>query len=185
MPENRVTDINAYTPTVLDHVIGQRSAVERIKVALEACWNDGCRFPHTLMVGPPGVGKSMLARVIAAEMGTDLRETLAQTVDSPFATHSFLLEPVDRDVVFLDEADELSSRAQTMLYRAIEDKKLFVQQSTDDSQGERSIPLADFSILAASTPSSKFGSLYVVKNSRPVGHVTSSNPISETSRPTT
>ena len=148
MPDSPTSDVNGYAPSVLEHVIGQSQAVERVKVALEAAWNDGIRFPHTLMVGPPGVGKSMLARVIASEMGVKPKETLAQTVDSPFAAHSFLLEPADRDVVFLDEADELSPRAQTMLYRAIEDRRLFVPQFTDD-ECERSVPLADFTILAA------------------------------------
>ena len=68
-------------PTI-NHVIGQQDAVRRFRVALEASWNDSQRLPHMLFVGPPGLGKTMLAHIAAKELGVQLHERLAQVVNS-------------------------------------------------------------------------------------------------------
>ena len=61
-------DVNDARPQVLEHFIGQENAVAKVKVALEASWNDGVRFPHTLLTGPPGLGKTQMSSLIACRV---------------------------------------------------------------------------------------------------------------------
>jgi Holliday junction DNA helicase RuvB len=78
------TELNAVVPGVLERFIGNRPIVERVKVALEAAWNDQVKFPNTLMVGPPGLGKTLMASIIAKEMGCELSPTSAVSFISPY-----------------------------------------------------------------------------------------------------
>jgi holliday junction DNA helicase RuvB len=150
MPQEQIgLDVNAYRPQVVDHLIGQQKVLERVKVALEAAWVDGIKFPNSVLTGGPGLGKSLIAKTIAAEMGVELKETLAQTLSKPSSLRALLLEANDRDVIFLDECDELKPHIQTQLYRALEDRVLFVN-SGSNNKTPKVIPLADFTVLAAS-----------------------------------
>jgi holliday junction DNA helicase RuvB len=139
------SDTRPTGPLVLEKFIGQKAVVDQVKVALEASWNDATPFPHLLMAGPPGVGKTQLAKVIAAEMGGSLHEVLANTLQSAADLNAVLLRARDREVVFIDEADELPAQPfQTLLYRALEEGKLFL-----GGQKAGSIPLQNFTLLAA------------------------------------
>src|ERR1022692_4540836 len=82
-PMDRSTDINDVRPSSLKHIIGQKSVVAQVAVALEAAFADGKKFDSALLIGPPGVGKSAMARVIADEMAAQLHEVLGQSVASP------------------------------------------------------------------------------------------------------
>ncbi len=84
-------EINDVAPTSLSHIIGQKSVVAQVAVALEAAFADNKKFDSALMVGPPGVGKSALAHVIADEMAAQLLEVLGQSIDSPADLNSLLL----------------------------------------------------------------------------------------------
>ncbi|HEX2922901.1 MAG TPA: Holliday junction DNA helicase RuvB C-terminal domain-containing protein [Chloroflexota bacterium] len=148
MPEERLSEVNAASPNVIERVIGQGQVLAAIKVALEACWNDGTRFPHGLFVGPPGLGKSLVAQLVAKEMGSTLRETLAQTLTNAADLNALLLEAGDRDVVFLDECDELDPSLQVLLYRTIAEGKLFVPRN-GAARVPPAIPLANFTLLLA------------------------------------
>src|SRR5436190_5823343 len=94
-------------PTSLAHLIGQRQVVRQVEVALDAAQMDGRRFDHALLVGPPGLGKSAVATVIAAEMAAGIHETLGQSLKASSDLNVLLLGAQDKDVVFIDEADEL------------------------------------------------------------------------------
>ena len=61
-------EVNDVSPQVLEHVIGQKKVINRVRVALEASWNDGVRLPHMLFVGPPGLGKTVLAHILARDV---------------------------------------------------------------------------------------------------------------------
>jgi len=78
MPTNRPMDVHAASPNVLEKVIGQDGVVEQVRVGLEAAWADGSKFDHALLVGPAGLGKSLVASVIAKELASDIHEVLGR-----------------------------------------------------------------------------------------------------------
>src|SRR5947209_7580147 len=149
MAEAKLTDVNSAAPSSLRDMVGQESVVAQVAVALAAAFADGKRFDHALLVGPPGLGKSLTAKIIAAEMGTDLHEVLGQSIASPADLNGLLLAARDRDVIHLDECHELERVHQTALLMALDQRRLIVQ--TGAKSGLSSIPLADFSLLMSTT----------------------------------
>jgi holliday junction DNA helicase RuvB len=143
-------EINDVAPTSLSHIIGQRGVVEQVRVALDAAQMDGLPFPGALLVGPAGVGKTQLARVIAAEMAAGWHEGLGQAVQSPADLHALLLGAGERDVVLIDEAHELKRPMQTALYLAL-DRRRLVLGGRGSGRAPQSIPLADFTLMLATT----------------------------------
>jgi len=135
-------------PPTVDHFQGQPEAVALLKTALEAAWNDGTRLPHMLLTGPPGVGKTTLANLAAREMGVVVHERLGQTLEVPAMVNGVLMEAEDKDVVFVDEAHELPRQCQTVLYRAMEDRSVFLHNQQRNSL---KLPLADFTLVLATT----------------------------------
>jgi Holliday junction DNA helicase RuvB len=141
-------EINDVTPTSLCHIIGQRSVVEQVKVAVEAAFADGKKFDHALLVGGPGLGKTKLASVIAQEMAVEFNEALGQSIRTPGDLNALLLAAKHKSVLHIDEAHELRKEFQTSLYRAVEGGKLFIQGRSSQVQ---SIPLGDFTLLLSTT----------------------------------
>jgi len=142
------TDINQVKPTSLKHLIGQRQIIQQIEVALDAAQQDGRKFDHALLVGPPGLGKSAMCQVIAQEMATGFHEVLGQSLNSPAELNGLLLAAKDRDMIFIDETHEMRKDAQTALYLALDKQRVFIKTGTGSPQ---SIPIADFSLLLATT----------------------------------
>ena len=135
-------------PPTIDHFIGQHQVVARFKVALEAAWNDGTRLPHMLMVGPPGVGKTLLAHLAGREMGVAVHDRLAQTIHMPGSLNGLLLQAADKEIVFIDEIHELAPEAQTLLYRALEEGEIFLHQPDGSAV---KMPICDATIIGATT----------------------------------
>jgi Holliday junction DNA helicase RuvB len=131
----------------LAEVIGQRGATERLKVAVAAAKADGRSLDHFLFCGPGGTGKTLLAQITAAAIGGGFRETLAQSLNSDGSLAAMLLDASDKDVLFFDEVHLLSDDNMTLMYRAMAERKLFIQSS----RKQRSLPLAAFTLLAATT----------------------------------
>src|SRR5271157_1901076 len=100
-------EINDVSPSALNHIVGQRSVVEQVKVAIEAAFADVKKFDHALLVGGPGLGKTQLASVIASEMAVDFQEALGQSIKTPGDFNALLLAAKDKSVLHLDEAHEL------------------------------------------------------------------------------
>jgi holliday junction DNA helicase RuvB len=148
MNDNR--DIGDISPSSLSHLIGQRSVVEQVKVALDAAHQDGKKVDHALLVGGAGLGKTQTAKVIAAEMASDFHETLGQSVNSPADFNALLLRAQNRDVIFIDEAHELDKEYQTSLFVALDQRRVFLQGSKS-AKMPQSIPLNDFTLLLATT----------------------------------
>jgi Holliday junction DNA helicase RuvB len=145
---NHSTDVSDFKPTSLSHLIGQRNVVRQVEVALDACQQDSKRFDHAMLVGPPGLGKSALATVIAREMATDFHEVLGQSLNSVADLNGLLLAAKDKDVVFIDEAHEIKRMYQTALYLALDKQCVFIKGANSSPQG---IPLGKFSLLLATT----------------------------------
>lgn len=145
--EERASEINDFAPSSLNHIVGQKSVVEQVKVAIDAAFQDGRKMDSCLMVGPPGVGKSAMARVVAAEMATDFYEILGQSIAAPADVNALLLAATEKSIVHIDECHELRKDFQTSLYLAIDQRRLFVS----GGKGVRSLPIADFTLLLSTT----------------------------------
>jgi holliday junction DNA helicase RuvB len=142
-------DINDAKPNSINHIVGQRSVVEQVSVALDAAFTDGKPMDSALLVGPPGCGKTLTAHVIAQEMASDLYEVLGQTLSGPAELNAVLLQAKDRDVVFIDEAHEIPKQIQTSLYLAVDQSRVLF--SGGNGGAISGIPLARFTLLLATT----------------------------------
>ena len=142
------TEINDVKPTSISHIVGQPSVVQQVSVALDAAFADNREFASALLVGPPGMGKSALASVIAQEMATDFHEVLGQSLACAADLNALLLSAADKAVVHIDECHELDKSLQTSLYLAVDKRRLVV-----GSRGRcvQAIPLADFTLLLSTT----------------------------------
>jgi Holliday junction DNA helicase RuvB len=145
---NKISDA---APASIYRIIGQGRAVAQIKVALDAYFNERASnpeqaaLPHVLMVGPPGVGKSMLASVVAKELAVGFHEELAQNISSPRHLQGLLMLAEPGDVVFVDEIHELPPTVQTTLYRCLEERRLFL------GGDKKAITLPPFTFIGATT----------------------------------
>lgn len=150
MSDDRPTDINEARPSSVNHLIGQPSVKEQILVALDSAQQDNRKFDHALLVGPPGMGKTAAAQIIASEMGTEFLEVLGQSLKGVSDLNSLLLQATDRAVCFIDEAHELDKSLQTALYLALDQRRVLLQGSRKGSTPV-GIPIQDFTLLLAST----------------------------------
>ena len=151
-------DVNDIRPTSLRHIIGQKAVVEAVQVAVDACFQDHCRFPHTMLIGPSGQGKSTIAEVIGREMAVGFTEFLGQSLRKPAELNALLLQQTDHSIVHIDECHELPKAQQTQLYRAI-DRRLIDMASGGSVQ---SLPVADFTLLLSTTDA--YGLLEPLRN---------------------
>lgn len=141
-------DISAFQPSSLSHLVGQRKIIEQVTVGLDAAQQDSRKFDHSLLAGPPGLGKSALAQVIANEMASGFHEVLGQAVNSLAELNALLLTAQNRDIVFIDEAHEMSKTFQTALYLALDKQRIFVRNNGGSPLG---LAIADFTLLLATT----------------------------------
>ncbi len=151
MQNERANEVNDVKPTSVAHIVGQRSVMQQVSVALDAAQMDGRPFEHSLLVGPAGLGKTSVAQVVAAEMAGDYFEVLGQSIKHPSDLHAVLLAATDRSIVFIDEAHELRAEYQTALYLALDKKRVILSGGNKSGTTPQSILLADFSLLLATT----------------------------------
>ncbi|MFH5803205.1 Holliday junction DNA helicase RuvB C-terminal domain-containing protein [Alienimonas sp. DA493] len=147
MTAETAKDVQDVRPTSLSHLIGNDHVKRQVQVALDASFEDRVRFPDTLLTGPPGMGKSSLAHVIAEELATDCHETLGQSVSGAAELNALLLSAKDGELIHIDEVHELPVEQQTALFLCLDRRKLTVANRT----GAVSIPLANFSLLLSTT----------------------------------
>ena len=122
-----MNEVNDVAPSSLSHLVGQKSVIEQVRVAIDAAFADNKRFDSAMLVGPPGVGKTALASVVAQEMATEFHDVLGQSIKGISDLNALLLAANDKDVLHIDEAHELDKRLQTALYLAIDRKKVLVR----------------------------------------------------------
>ena len=143
------SEINDAQPSSLSHLVGQKQVLAQVSTAIDAAFEDGARFEHSLLVGSPGLGKSQLAAVIAQEMATGFQEVLGQSVSSPGDLNALLLGARDKDVIHIDEAHELPKTYQTALYLALDKRSIVASGNRRSSP--HAIALADFTLLLSTT----------------------------------
>jgi len=127
--------------------VGNQTVRLQCAVALDSACIDNERFPHSVLLGPPGVGKSTLAQVIAHEMAVPFHEVLGQTLRTPSDLNNLLLQAEDKSIVFLDELHEAAPAIQTALYMALDKRQIFVRGSL----AVTALPIADFTLLCSTT----------------------------------
>jgi Holliday junction DNA helicase RuvB len=144
---NKPTEVNDVPVLSIGKVVGQDATVEQVTVALDACQMDGKKFDHSLLVSGPGLGKSMIAQIISAEMAVPCQEILGQSVTSISDLNAILLQASDKSIVFIDECHEMRKDFQTALYLALDKQTIFV----NGGKTVQPIPIADFTLLLATT----------------------------------
>jgi Holliday junction DNA helicase RuvB len=145
---DHANEINDVAPTSLTHIVGQAGVVAQVAVALEAAFADNKKLDDCLLVGGPGLGKTQVAKVIAAELASECHEVLSQAIQSPADLNAVLLAARDKDVVLLDECHELPREQQTALYLALDQRRIVLAGS---GRTPTSIPIANFTLLLATT----------------------------------
>ena len=138
-------------PRTLDEFVGQRKIKQRLSVSMDASIKLGRPLDHLLLSGPPGLGKTTLARIIAAEMGAQLRSTSGPAVERPGDLAAILSGLEYGDVLFIDEIHRLSRVIEEVLYSAMEDFALDIVVGKGPTAQSLRLSLPRFTLVGATT----------------------------------
>ncbi|MBQ7828541.1 MAG: Holliday junction branch migration DNA helicase RuvB [Clostridia bacterium] len=138
-------------PTTIDEYIGQEKAKDMIKVYIEAARMRSDCLEHVLLYGPPGLGKTTLSGIIAAEMGVNFRVTSGPAIEKAGDLAALLTNLNEGDVLFIDEIHRLSRNIEEILYPAMEDFNLDLFIGKGPSARSIHLPLPRFTLIGATT----------------------------------
>ena len=138
-------------PTRLAEFIGQGKAKQQLAIALEAAKSRGEALDHVLLSGPPGLGKTTLATIIANELGVGFQQTSGPALQIQGDLTAILTNLRDKQVLFLDEVHRLQPVLQEKLYTALEDYKLDIMIGSGPSARTHTMELKPFTFVAATT----------------------------------
>lgn len=151
-PERRPEDLDAaLRPKTLDEFVGQQAARENLRVFIEAAKSRGDPLDHVLFFGPPGLGKTTLAQIIARELGVGFRATSGPVIAKSGDLAAILTNLEDGDVLFIDEIHRLAPAVEEILYPAMEDRVLDLMIGEGPSARSVRIDLPKFTLVGATT----------------------------------
>jgi Holliday junction DNA helicase RuvB len=138
-------------PRTLNDYIGQDRIRENLHVAIAAARNRGDALDHALLYGPPGLGKTTLATVIANELGVSIRSTAGPVIERPGDLAAILTSLGEREVLFIDEIHRLAPVIEEILYPAMEDFELDIVIGSGPAARSVKVPLKPFTLVGATT----------------------------------
>ncbi len=141
----------ALRPKTLDEYVGQTKHRENLKVFLEAARRRGEPLDHVLFCGPPGLGKTTLAYIIANELGVNIQTSSGPAVEHKGALAALLTKLEPRDVLFIDEIHRLSPTVEENLYPAIEEFEIDIIAGDGPHAAAYKLPLSPFTLVGATT----------------------------------
>ena len=154
-------------PQRFDEYIGQQRLKNNLQLAIDAAKKRGETIDHVLLYGPPGLGKTTMASVIANEMGTSIRVTAGPAIERAGDLASILTNLQDGDILFIDEIHRLSRTVEEVLYAAMEDFKLDIVIGKGPAARSVRLDLPKFTVIGATT---RTGSLAAPLRDR-FGHI--------------
>lgn len=150
-----ITDDNeietSLRPHTLDEYVGQEKAKENLKIYIEAAKKRKESLDHVLLYGPPGLGKTTLAGIVANEMGVQIRVTSGPAIEKPGDLAALLTSLNDGDILFIDEIHRLSRSIEEVLYPAMEDFALDIIIGKGPSARSIRLDLKKFTLIGATT----------------------------------
>lgn len=142
---------NHLRPQTLDDYVGQEKAKEMLKIYISAAKDRGEPLDHVLFYGPPGLGKTTLAGIVANEMGTNLKITAGPAIEKPGEMAAILNNLQDGDVLFVDEIHRLNRQVEEVLYPAMEDFVIDIVIGKGAAARSIRLDLPKFTLIGATT----------------------------------
>ncbi|MCQ4637363.1 Holliday junction branch migration DNA helicase RuvB [Anaerovorax odorimutans] len=149
--ENEEASEFTLRPQTLDDYIGQKKATDNLKIFIEAAKLRGEPLDHVLFYGPPGLGKTTLAGIIANELGVDIRITSGPAIERAGDLAAILTNLNENDVLFIDEIHRLNRSVEEVLYSAMEDFALDIIIGKGPSARSIRLDIAKFTLIGATT----------------------------------
>lgn len=144
-------EVAALRPRLLAEFVGQAELKDRLRIILEAARRRGQAADHLLFAGPPGLGKTTLAGIVAHEMGVGLHVTSGPTIERAGDLAAILTQLADGDVLFVDEIHRLSRAVEEVLYPAVEDFQLDIVLGKGPAARSIRLDLPRFTLVGATT----------------------------------